>query len=79
MIDKEKVIQGLESCVKGKRYKCTSIECPYSQKGPVCYDELRSDAIFLLTRTPVCKNCGTLLAEIDKYCRVCGRRVNDDD
>ena len=87
MIDREKVIKGLEYCtfILGKR-KCN--ECPY-QKDNGCY-QLQDDFHVLLKEqdaVPViqreiahmlfwcCGSCGVAITDGDKFCRNCGREL----
>lgn len=45
MIDRDKIMKGLECC---KNWKCHSYECPYYTKGLHCYQALREDVIRIL-------------------------------
>lgn len=90
MIDKEKVIKGLETHIKPNS-KC--VGCPYPNNG-LCGDQLYHDALALLKKqeaVPViqreiahmlfwcCGSCGVAITYGDKFCRMCGKAVKRDD
>ena len=94
MIDREKVIKGLEFCKASDGTHCPS--CPYFDGE--CTSELCSDVLALLKEQDavkpkkendgvqepwttwwfVCGNCKEQLNLNDKYCRHCGRVVDWD-
>jgi len=90
MIDKEKVIEGLQHCACGVPNGCK--DCPYDPLPPrICVALLTKDALELLKeREPVapywfegiwkCGKCGDGVVgygtdHYGKFCPVCGRRV----
>lgn len=83
----EKVIKGLECCIKRNpddKTRCG--ECPYES---ACLNRLKADAIALLkVQEPVepilrggiggywyCSACNYQISRGDKFCRYCGRAV----
>ena len=89
MLDREKVIKGLEIC-KERNYCCP--ECPYYDRDAVmgCHsNELMADALALLeeqeepvdiemegggsTWSHVCGECHGAVDNNDRFCRHCGR------
>ena len=52
MVDREKVIKGLECCISGNPAICKRVGCPYAEEhdgiGDVCIDHLMADAVALL-------------------------------
>ena len=93
MIDREKVIKGLELCDIGSDKMCYECDCPYYQNG--CTERLKEDALELLKeQEPVesirqwdddettwwysCGSCVQAVDYKDKYCRHCGRRLRWD-
>jgi len=50
MIDREKVIKGLECCCASKANRCESNSCPYWKSEICCIDEMLSDALALLKK-----------------------------
>lgn len=91
MIDREKVIKGLECCIKypNEYGDCTSNNCPYGLHVE-CHKELIQDALALLkAQEPVepiqdmvgdalfwvCGKCGHDIRSADWYCANCGKKV----
>lgn len=91
MVDREKVIQGLEHC--GQPMECDG--CPYDTDVGNCFANLKADALELLKKQePVapkeerrddvdsiyrCGNCGVhFYYREQKYCAICGRAVKWD-
>lgn len=90
MIDRDKVLKGLECCIKrdpDDKMRCG--ECPYEG---ACLNRLKADALALLKAqepkpvkrwntkeaSPYCPNidaCGRLLEEGWAYCPYCGQAV----
>jgi hypothetical protein len=75
MPDREKVIKGLECCVKeSEGYEEQCGECPYGAKGGGCIDRLLADTITMLKeqettdigngRLFLCKKCGFGIEDI---------------
>ena len=66
MMDREKVIKGLEMCIRhgeNPSVRCgQKDECPYEQNGLPCWIDLSRDAIALLkeqeAETEWCERCG---------------------
>lgn len=90
MVDREKVIKGLEHC--GQPTECDG--CPYDSEMGGCFRYLKADALNLLKeQEPVyaqkrefaymwfwcCGSCGVAITEGDKFCRICGKGVKWDD
>ena len=90
MIDREKVINGLEHC--GHPTECDG--CPYDSPLGRCFTKLKEDALKLLKeQEPIpiqkremehmwywcCGSCGVAITEGDKFCRMCGRMVKWND
>ena len=88
MIDREKVIKGLEFCSK-----CCSQNCPYFESD-MCIALLANDTLAMLKEQeavpPIqrevmnllvwcCGSCGVAITDGDKFCRMCGREVKWDD
>ena len=52
MVDKEKVIKGLECCISGNTAICKRVGCPYAEEhngiSDTCIDYLMADALALL-------------------------------
>lgn len=95
MADRKKVIKGLECCTDGfmmcKRERCPYYgKAPIDS---TCRIELEKDALALLkeqepispdydpaTLTWSCGNCGQAFDRCkNKFCRMCGRKVNWDE
>ena len=58
MLDKEKVIKGLELCEIGSGDRCYETKCPYYGKG--CTESLKNDILELLKEQEAvvrCKDC----------------------
>lgn len=93
MIDREKVIKGLECCSEEEIDGCNFCElCPYHGVG--CVDSVLKDALELLkaqkpvepvqdmvgdTLFWVCGRCGHDICSTDWYCANCGRAVKWDE
>ena len=90
MIDREKVIKGLEIHTKPNS-RC--VGCPYPNNG-LCGDQLYMDALELLKNEPLpvlnvrkcgiyfgdCPHCGKRVTKKNtSYCPYCGRRVKWDE
>lgn len=85
MIDREKVIKGLEHCDFGVSGACYEKECPYYQSHD-CTDELKNDILALLKEqeaVPVYEDkinkceCGETVCRDwhPKFCGFCGREL----
>ena len=52
MVDREKVVKGLECCISGNTAICKRVGCPYAEEhdgiGDTCIDHLMADALALL-------------------------------
>jgi hypothetical protein len=90
MIDREKVIKGLERCKLYNKVNCD--KCPYDYNGrgdgkSECTAELASDALAMLKEQEpvapekfaswwyVCGACGRKIDYHDRFCRWCGRYI----
>ena len=88
MIDMEKVIKGLEQCIKVP-YVCDA-DCPYYNTS-LCREQLQQDALALLKEQEAvssealkahygkmykCKGCGLeWYQQTQRYCQHCGKAV----
>ena len=91
MLDREKVIKGLELCEIGTGEKCFETDCPYYYKE--CTEDLKNDILELLKEQEAvkpkskvrhgayaqiqhfCGNCMTMLHGKPKFCSECGKPV----
>ena len=91
MVDREKVIKGLECCTKGDEVQfCRDEGCPYADVPDDCMGDVMRDALELLKAqepvTPiivynryVCAKCRYEVRRgADNYCPCCGKRVKWD-
>ena len=87
MIDRQKVIKGLEHCDIGGSGPCYENDCPYYQSHD-CTDELKNDILVLLkeqeaveprvsTAEQRCGHCNKVI-EMDGWqsCPWCGKRID---
>ena len=73
MIDRKKVIKGLEHCEFGGSSPCYENECPYYQSHD-CTDELKNDILAMLEeQETVDKNTGKWK---NGHCSCCGEDVS---
>ena len=88
-IDREKVIKGLEMCIRhgeNPSVRCgQKDECPYEQNGLPCWIDLSKDALAVLKEQeavkptwgrgkPFCGSCG-LRIHGGKFCSECGKPI----
>ncbi len=90
MINIEKIIKGIESCLSPHDPNCDL--CPYDSIDLRCRAKLRNDVMTLLkeqepvkavrrveeTEWNVCSNCGSHIISKWKWCPYCGRAVKWD-
>lgn len=91
MPDREKVVKGLETCIKNIDRECP-IDCPYYERcakyeGCVVFQPVLRDALELLKkqeavkpkidafRHPYCPKCKVLVYETWEFCPHCGQSV----
>lgn len=95
MLDREKVINGLECCANGGRDLCKKCYQEGPGFGIACRQGLMRDALELLKEQEpvepliadykiygsnrICANCTAYLFPAGKYCPGCGREVKWDD
>ena len=89
MIDREKVINGLECCMSESRcYKCPYKDEDECENGKYYYSKAIEDAITLLYKQESvkpdydpyyqewsCGNCGKIIIRACNFCPYCGREV----
>lgn len=68
MVDKQKVIKGLECCA----YKKNCNECPYFKGNATCMDDKDKDALELLKEQEAVK---PILEQDSMVCGACGHEV----
>ena len=93
MADREKVVEGLECCIRKMEGQRVCDDCPYDEDFNClgCSVVLRQALALLREQEPLrprargrvervwaCGECGAEISKGDAYCRMCGREADWD-